>query len=414
MINASIITIGDELLIGQIVDTNSAWLGQQLNDIGVWVTTRIAVGDKKDSIVQALDNRLAFSDIVIITGGLGPTADDITKPLLCEYFGGKMYNNEKVKAHVIQFFERRGRPIIDANIAQANVPDVAEVLWNQYGTAPGMLFKKEAKLIFSLPGVPLEMKDIMLTSGLEIIKSNFPLPKVLHRTLVTAGKGESFVAVMLRDFEANLPNNIRLAYLPKLGVLRLRLTSVNTEETELDKYFLELQKVLEHILVANKDAELEEVIGDLLKKNNLSLVTAESCTGGAIANRITNISGSSQYFKGAIVSYHSEVKIKNLGVDEALIKQLSEVSEPIAQQMAEHARTYLHADLAISITGYLEHEDKDLQGLAYIGISNGTHTEVYKTILPYDRVMSKELAVNLALNYLRVFISKNYTIKGIK
>jgi nicotinamide-nucleotide amidase len=408
MICASIITIGDELLIGQIIDTNSAWLGQELNLIGVWCKCRIAVGDNKKDILNALDFALTQSEIVIITGGLGPTADDITKPLLCDYFGGQFIINEKVKAHVIQFFEKRNRPVLEVNIAQAKVPDNCEVLWNQYGTAPGMLFKKEKKIIFSLPGVPLEMKNIMITSGLEIIKSNFKTPKVLHRSLLTAGKGESFVAIMLKNFETQLPSNIKLAYLPKLALLRLRLTGIDTEEIELDNYFAQLQQLVAPILVSNVDVELEEAIGKLLLEKQLTISTAESCTGGAISSRITNVSGSSRYYKGSIIPYNESIKQSHLNVDLEILISQTAVSEAVAIQMAEHCQQLLKTDLAISITGYFEHKDKELNGLIFIAVSNGEKTETLKSYLSYDRLNSKELAVNLALNQLRIFVLKNY------
>lgn len=407
-ITATIITIGDELLIGQVIDTNSAWLGQELNLLGIWVKSRIAVGDVKEDIVNALTQALAQNDIVVITGGLGPTADDITKPLLCEYFGGELINDAKVREHVIQFFTKRNRPILDVNIAQANVPNNCEILWNQYGTAPGMLFKKGKQLIFSLPGVPLEMKDIMQTSGFARITQQFETPKVEHRTLLTGGKGESFVAVMLKDFEAQLPANIKLAYLPKLGLLRLRLTAINVDNELINQQFDQLKNILAPILVGVGNVEIEEVIGNILLEKKLTLSTAESCTGGAIASRITNVKGSSAYFKGSIVSYSEAIKKSHLQVDEKTLTTETAVSEAVAIQMAQHCTTTLDTNLAISITGYFNHEDPQLNGLVFIGISDGKQTEVLRSILSYDRMNSKELAVNLALNQLRLFLQKHY------
>jgi nicotinamide-nucleotide amidase len=409
-IYASIITIGDELLIGQTIDTNSAWIGQELNAIGVWVRKRIAVGDIKSEIWNVLEQEEKDNDIIIITGGLGPTADDITKPLLCEYFGGTLVTNEAVQAHVIDFFTKRNRPIIQENIAQAQVPNVCEVLWNQYGTAPGMLFRKNNKLIFSLPGVPLEMKNILSTVGLNKIKNEFILPNVVHKTLVTAGKGESFIAVMLKDFESQLPINIKLAYLPKLGQVKLRLTGIDVTEDEIQIQFKKLETAVQVICYATEDVELETALQYICIKNKITIATAESCTGGNIANRITNISGSSNYFNGSIVSYTNQAKISQLLIPENLITDHTTVSEQVAIAMAKGALQQLKSNFAIATTGYLESEDINLKGLVWFAVTNGSQTESLKSVLPYDRINSKELATNIALNFLRKFISDTYKL----
>jgi nicotinamide-nucleotide amidase len=409
-IYASIITIGDELLIGQTIDTNSAWIGHELNAIGVWVRKRIAIGDIKSEIWNVLEQEEKDNDIIIITGGLGPTADDITKPLLCEYFGGTLVTDEAVKAHVIDFFTKRNRPIIEENIAQALVPNVCEVLWNQYGTAPGMLFKKNNKLIFSLPGVPLEMKNILSAVGLNKIKNEFILPNVVHKTLVTAGKGESFIAVMLKGFECQLPPNIKLAYLPKLGQVKLRLTGIDVTEDEIQIQFKKLETAVQVICYATEDVEIETALQNICIKNKITIATAESCTGGNIANRITNISGSSNYFNGSIVSYTNQAKISQLLIPENLITEHTAVSEQVAIAMAKGALQQLKSNVAIATTGYLESEDTNLKGLIWFAVTNGTLTETLKSILPYDRINSKELATNIALNFLRKFISDTYKL----
>jgi nicotinamide-nucleotide amidase len=233
-ISASIITIGDELLIGQTIDTNSAWMAQELNKIGVWVKRRVAVGDNRQDIWQALDNETLESEIILITGGLGPTADDITKPLLCDYFGGKMIVNEEVLQHVKNIFRRLNRPLIERNLKQAEVPDVCEVLMNERGTAPGMLFRKGKKIFVSMPGVPHEMKGLMSKKVLPLIQSAFQLPYILHRTLLTAGVGESFIAEKIQSWEEALPEAVKLAYLPNYGMVRLRLTTQTSEKEKAD------------------------------------------------------------------------------------------------------------------------------------------------------------------------------------
>jgi nicotinamide-nucleotide amidase len=406
-IAASIITIGDELLIGQTIDTNSAWLAQQLNAIGVWVQHRIAVGDNAKDINDALDNAIAHNNIVIITGGLGPTSDDITKPLLCKYFGASLIQNEKVAAHVRAFFEKRNRPILDVNIAQANVPDNCTVLWNQYGTAPGMLFTKNDTIIISLPGVPLEMMDIMTTSGIAIIKSKFILPKVIHRTVATSGKGESFVAMMLRDFEKQLPQGLQIAYLPALGQLKIRLTGIEIADDIIEIQFEKLCKQLGHLVYASTDIKLEEAIAQILIQKNKTIAIAESCTGGNIANAFTNISGASIFFNGALVTYANDAKINLLDVQAADIDVYTSVSEEVTKAMALNAILKFKSNYALAITGYLEKPDANTDAYIWIAVTNGRDVKTIKHLIAYNRVKNKDLASNLALDFLRHFIIEN-------
>jgi nicotinamide-nucleotide amidase len=406
-IAASIITIGDELLIGQTIDTNSAWLAQQLNAIGVWVQHRIAVGDNTKDINDALDNAIAHNNIVIITGGLGPTSDDITKPLLCKYFGGTLIQNEKVAAHVRAFFEKRNRPILDVNIAQANVPNNCEVLWNQYGTAPGMLFLKNETIVISLPGVPLEMMDIMTTSGIAVIKSKFTLPKVIHRTVATSGKGESFVAMMLKDFEAQLPQGVQIAYLPALGQLKIRLTGIEVDDALIDQQFEKLCNTLGHLVYANTDIKLEEAIAQILKRNNKTIAIAESCTGGCIANALTNISGASVFFNGALVTYANDAKINLLDVQASDIDVYTSVSEEVTKAMALNALEKFKSNYALAITGYLEKPDDHTEAYIWIAVTNGVAVKTIKHLIAYNRLKNKDLATNLALDFLRHYILQN-------
>lgn len=416
-INASIITIGDELLIGQTIDTNSAFIAQELNKIGVWVRRRVAVGDVYDDIWTALDEEGRQSDIVIITGGLGPTADDITKPLLCKYFGGQLVVNEKVLAHVKYLFEivfRRPPPILDRNLKQAEVPDVCTVLHNERGTAPGMLFKKKETVFISLPGVPHEMKGLITHEVIPYILNNFELPSIVHRTAFTFGQGESMIAEMLKDFEPFLPEHIKLAYLPNYGMVKLRLTARGndkvTVERELLPYFEQLQELVKEYLVANEDVGLELVIGNLLKEKGKTMGTAESCTGGFIAHLITANAGSSAYYKGSIVSYANEVKENVLGVKHDTLETAGAVSEETIQQMVKGAIATLGVDFALATSGIMGPDggtDQKPVGTVWIAVGNTEKVETMKLNLRFDRQRNISMTSSNALNFLRKFILAN-------
>ena len=308
MTNISIITIGDELLIGQVIDSNSAWMAQELNKAGIRVKRRVAVGDVWDEIKAALDQEGEHSDAILITGGLGPTADDITKPLLCDYFGGKLIIDEAALKNVTYLFEVVfQRPLTPRNIKQAEVPDVCTVIPNKRGTAPGMLFEKNGKVFFSMPGVPHEMKGMMTDDVIPFLTKKFATAHIIHRTLLTLGIGESMIADMIQTFEEALPAYIKLAYLPNYGMVRLRL-SANMDQTDqstatLDELFLQLQELMKEYMVTNVDEPIEKVLARLLKENNKTMSTAESCTGGYMASLITAMPGSSAYYNGSVVSY---------------------------------------------------------------------------------------------------------------
>ncbi|HXB94506.1 MAG TPA: CinA family nicotinamide mononucleotide deamidase-related protein, partial [Puia sp.] len=316
---ASIITIGDELLIGQVVDTNSAWMAQELNKNGIWVAHRAAVGDNREDILAALEEEFHRSSIILITGGLGPTADDITKTVLLEYFGGRMVVDEGALANVKWIFERvLKRPMIERNLQQAEVPDTCVVIQNRRGTAPGMWFEKEGRIFISMPGVPYEMKGMITDDVLPALRKHFQLPYIAHRTLLTAGVGESFLAEHIRSFEEALPPTIRLAYLPNYGMVRLRLTARGEEKASLDaalqQQFGQLRTLVAEWMVADEDISLQEAVGSLLLEGGKTVGTAESCTGGYIAHLLTSIPGSSRYYKGSVVSYANSVKMDVLHV----------------------------------------------------------------------------------------------------
>jgi nicotinamide-nucleotide amidase len=421
-VTASIITIGDELLIGQVVDTNSPWMSQQLNNIGVWVQHRIAVGDVWDDIWNALDQESIRSNIILITGGLGPTADDITKPLLCKYFGGKLIMHQPTLEHVTYLFEhvfKRPMPLLDRNRKQAEVPDVCSVLKNEVGTAPGMLFvrktnegEKNEKIFISMPGVPIEMKTLMKNEVLPLLQQRFQLPHIGHRTLVTAGAGESFIAEMIKDFETALPGYIKLAYLPNYGILRLRLTASGERsiiEDELDRQVDQLKQLVKDYLIISEDITLEILIGRLLKERNKTVATAESCTGGYIAHLITSVPGSSNYFKGSVVSYNNDIKKNVLKVKDETLKTVGAVSEETVREMLSGVLNVIQTDYAIAVSGIMGPDGGSPEkpvGTVWIAAGDNQNIETRRFHFRYDRIKNIELTATNALNLLRAFILK--------
>jgi len=411
-IKASIITIGDELLIGQVIDTNSAYIAQSLNKIGVTVINRIAVGDDKNAILNALSNTSKQSNIVIITGGLGPTADDITKPLLNEYFGGKLVIHQPSLDHITDIFlNKYKRPLIERNIKQAEVPDVCEVLFNENGTAPGMLFEKEGVLYFSLPGVPHEMKGLVDKYVISKIKQSFKTPSIVHRTLLTAGLGESFLAEIIADFENALPSHIKLAYLPNFGMVRLRLTGTSDNENELitnmEAVFAELKVKVQAYLVTDKDEAMEVVVGGLLRANNQTVATAESCTGGYIGHLLSKHAGSSQFYTGGIISYDNRIKTEFLDVSTEILHTVGAVSKEAVEQMAVAVRAKMNTDYGVSVSGIMgpsgQTDEKPL-GMVWIGVAN--KEKVYSKVLylRFDRSRNIEVTATQAINLLRLLI----------
>jgi PncC family amidohydrolase len=579
---ASIITIGDELLIGQTIDTNSAFIAQELNKIGVWVKRRVAVGDVWDDIWNALDEEGKHSDIIIITGGLGPTADDITKPLLGKYFGGKLVVNEDVLNHVTYLFEkvyRRPGPMLERNLKQAEVPDVCIVLHNARGTAPGMWFrkaplnppqgkaspnpskggaldsdnsnihysyltadptvygllkkfvaahrsnpteaeknlweilkgrklsgykfrrqhiinsyiadfvclpkrlvievdglihqvpenkisdaertselnrlgfevirftneqirqdadnvlneillqlKKENRLLesgnpplegreaifVSLPGVPHEMKGLMINEVIPRLQQSFTMPFILHRTAFTSGQGESMIAEQIKDFETSLPSYIKLAYLPGYGIVKLRLTGIGDHkellEKELNDQFEQLKALVKDYLVTDTDEGLEVVVGKILKAKGKTMATAESCTGGYIAHLITSIAGSSAYYKGSVVSYANEVKENILGVQHDILLSVGAVSEETVKQMVKGAIEKLNVDYAVSVSGIMGPEGGTAEkpvGTVWVAAGNKNKVESKQFHFRFDRERNIKQTAHTALDFLRKFILAN-------
>ena len=409
-LQATIITIGDELLIGQTIDTNSAWMAQQLNALGIDICRRIAVGDTKAAIIAALDEEIPRNDLLLLTGGLGPTADDITKPLLVEYFGGKLVVNEQVLAHVKDIFSRRNRPMLERNLKQAEVPDACTVLFNRMGTAPGMWFERGGKIIVSMPGVPFEMISIMEDEVLPRLRTIATTDAIVHRSIVTAGEGESFIAEQIQDLEEVLPAHIRLAYLPHAGMVRLRLTGHGPDELrlirEVEMRRDELATRLEPIIVGLEDLPMEHILGKVLAGKGLMLGLAESCTGGYIAHRITQIMGSAQYFSGSIVCYQESVKEEILGVRKKTIEKYGVVSEEVALKMAEGACKAMHSDIGFGITGLLSGSDDDQVSVGTVCMAaSGNGRSASRTFhFHMDRLRNKELAVTNALLFIWKFV----------
>lgn len=411
MTQASIITIGDELLIGQVIDTNSAWMAQQLNKAGIKVSRRVAVGDVWDEIWNALDAESRLTDIILITGGLGPTADDITKPLLCKYFGGKMIIDEGARQNVITIFTRLNRPIIERNLAQAEVPDVCTVIQNKRGTAPGMWFNKNGKVFVSMPGVPHEMKGMMEDFVIPELGKQFELPVIIHKTLLTAGVGESFLAELIKDFEEALPAHIKLAYLPNYGMVRLRLTTSGFNKPEIEQeislHFNQMQTLVKDHLVTNEDEPMEKVLGKMLQENNKTMCTAESCTGGYIAHLITSIPGSSAFYDGSVVSYSYGAKEDLLNVNHQTLLEKGAVSEEVVTAMAKGALRNIKSDYVIAVSGIMGPgggmPEKPV-GTVWAAVGSNKKIVVQKLFFRFDRQKNIELTAVTALNLLRKFI----------
>jgi nicotinamide-nucleotide amidase len=415
MVQASIITIGDELLIGQVIDTNSAWMAQQLNMAGIRVARRVAVGDVWDEIWNTLDEESKHAEIILITGGLGPTADDITKPLLCKYFGGKLIVDKAALANVEYIFKNvLNRPMIESNLKQAEVPDVCKVILNKRGTAPGMWFEKDGKIFVSMPGVPHEMKGMMEDEVITSLKARFTLPHIAYRTLLTAGIGESYLAELIKDFETALPENIKLAYLPNYGMVRLRLSTSgidkNIVEKEVQHQFDVLQKLVKEYLVTNEDEPMEAAVGKLLKAKGQTVSTAESCTGGYIAHLFTAMPGSSAFFDGSVVSYSNKVKEALLHVGHDTLQDHGAVSEEVVKQMIQGALQTLTTDYAIAVSGIMGPDGGTAEkpvGTVWIAVGNAEKMITKKLYFRFDRMRNIQLTAVNALNMLRQFILGN-------
>lgn len=412
MTNISIVTVGDELLIGQVIDTNSAWMAQQLNRAGFWVKRRVAIGDGRVDILKALREESANADIILITGGLGPTADDITKAVLCEYFNSTLVVDEAALENVKNILTKIfNRPITERNLKQAEVPADCKVIQNKRGTAPGMLFEKNENIFISMPGVPHEMKGMMTDDVIPFLKSRFVTHFISHRTLLTAGIGESSLADHISEFESALPSHIKLAYLPGYGMVRLRLTANADQEDglerELDLGFANLKSLVNEWMVTDEDITLQEALGKLLALRKQSVSTAESCTGGYVAHLITSIPGSSAYFHGSVIAYDNEMKRKMLAVDPAILSAHGAVSEETVKAMVNGAISNMETDFAIATSGIMGpgggSEQKPV-GTVWIAAGDAHGIITRKLWFRFDRQRNIELTAINVLNLLRIFI----------
>jgi len=412
---ADIITIGDELLIGQVIDTNSRYLESELTKIGFYVRKVVTVGDNKPAIVGALDDSLQNVEVVIMTGGLGPTSDDKTKEVLLSYFGGNFITHIPTLELITKFFTVRGREMTERNRKQAEVPESCEPLLNDIGTAPGMLFRKDNKMIFSLPGVTFEMENLFQKEVKGRLAANYKLPVWYHKTILTAGVSESYAADLIKDWESELGSDISLAYLPSPGILRLRLSmsGSNREYVEnfIDRKAQELKELIGEANVFGYDSDtLEEVIGKQLKAKEQTVTLAESCTGGYIGNMITSVSGSSAYFPGGIIAYSNHIKVNILGVSKTTIETYGAVSREVVEQMAAGVKKLFNSDYAIAtsgIAGPLGGSDLKPVGTTWIAVATPENVIIQRFQFGDNRERNIIRASISALNMLRVAILNN-------
>lgn len=410
---AELISIGDELLIGQTVNTNAAWLGKELSFRGVQVCNGVTISDKKEVILDALDVAVKRADLVIITGGLGPTKDDITKHTLCEYFEKELEINKEVLDRVEAFFKQRNRPMLEVNVQQAALPIGTEVLHNYHGTASGMWFEKSGVIVISLPGVPYEMKGIMMDEVFPRLQDQFGLSSIYHKTIHFQGIGESFLADQIQDWESSVRDEgLGLAYLPSPGIVKLRLTSLKGEvdAKKMDEYFDTLKKQFPINYFGEGEITMNEVVADLLINNNKTVGTVESCTGGNLAASFVSLAGSSSYYKGSFLTYSNELKELLVGVSRKNLATKGAVSEEVVIEMAEKGRLKLGVDFCIATSGIAGPdggtEEKSV-GTVWIALASSDGVVAKKFLFGNNRQRNLDMAVLTALNLLRIKLLSN-------
>ncbi len=408
-ITAEILAIGDELLLGQTLDTNSHWLSTQLTEAGIRVVRRTTVGDREDDILQAFAQAESRADVVLITGGLGPTHDDLTKPCLARYFNCEIKIHPEALEEITAFFKRRGRELTETNRQQAALPVCCEKITNTIGTAPGMWFQRNGKVFVSMPGVPHEMKKMMEEQVLPRLRAVFKPPVIMHQIIRTVGIGESFLADRIAAWEHQLPEHIRLAYLPGLGEVKLRLTATGTNpeilKQQLQHQTDQLTPLIQEYIYSTKDEPLEKVVGEMLRSKKLTLAVAESCTGGYVSHLITSIPGSSEYFTGAVIPYAYEIKMRQLGVKPETLEKYGAVSEPTISEMANLVRARFSTDVGVATSGIAgpggATPEKPV-GLIWIAYSDKHKTVTKKLMLTHDRLLNIKLAATALLNLIRL------------
>lgn len=416
---AEIITIGDEILYGHILDTNSKWMSEELDYIGIKVIRKTTIGDRREELLSAFSEAEKRADLVLITGGLGPTNDDLTKPCLAEYFNcGIKIHNEALK-EVTEFFTSKGRELTEVNKLQAALPECATFLSNKIGTAPGMWFERNRKVFVSMPGIPREMQLLMTNEVLTRVKDFFSTDVIFHKTIKTIGIGESWLADKIKDWEHSLPGNIGLAYLPSLGQVKLRLTATGSDKEilkqEVEKQ-IDLLKPLAQKYIFGYDGDLiEQVVGKMLNERGMTIATAESCTGGYLAHLITSVAGSSSYYQGSIIAYHNAHKINMLGVKEETLEEYGAVSEQTVIQMADGVRAKFKTSVGVATSGIAGPDggtDKKPVGTVWIAISTDQETVAKKLQLWKDREINIRASSIAVLNLIRITLSKTIEIRN--
>jgi nicotinamide-nucleotide amidase len=412
-LNAIIVTIGDEILIGQVIDTNSAWIGSTFNGIGIDVLEILSVGDELDAIKNAIDYALNKSALIIITGGLGPTKDDITKTAIAQYFAVDMVYSQVTYDRIEKIYQKFGKTMLPSHKEQCFMPANATLLTNRLGTAPGMLIMHEDKMLVSLPGVPFEMKSIITEELLPILATRPSETHILHKTIMTAGEGETFIADKILPHLEDMPAYIKLAYLPSLGSVRLRLTGKHIDgnrlAADIEKYASVIVDKLGDIVYAFDDISLEENMLDLFTTKGLTLSAAESCTGGYFSHKITSVAGSSQYFIGSVITYSNAMKSQLLGVKEDTLQAFGAVSEETVIEMVKGLLELTKTDIGVSVSGIAGPGGGSIEkpiGTIWMAISNGQDVVTYKINATKDRAKNIEYATTFLMNKLRLFINQ--------
>ena len=408
MVRAEIITIGDEILYGQILDTNTQWISQELDKIGIKTVRKSSVGDVKEEIVRILDEAQTRADLVLITGGLGPTKDDLTKKILSDYFNDELVLHPDALEDVTIFFQKRGRELTEINRTQAYLPSKCTFIKNIQGTAPAMWFEEKGVIWVSMPGVPFEMKGIMQQEVLPRLVKHFQTPKIVHKVIKTVGIGESYLSDLIQDWENNLPKHIKLAYLPSLGIVKLRLTGFGEDESrlrlEIENCYKELIPLAGEYIFGFEEDELASVVGNLLKQKNATVSVAESCTGGYLGHKFTAIPGSSAYFLGGVLAYSNEVKKSILGVENQVLEAFGAVSEECVREMAEGVRKLTGSTYGMATSGIAGPDggtaDKPV-GTVWIALATPTEVFTHKLTLGGSRLQNIEMSAITCLNLLR-------------
>ena len=410
---AELLTIGDEILYGQIVDTNSQWMSVALDLVGIRVIRKTSVGDQEQEILTAMAEAESRADIILITGGLGPTSDDRTKPCLAKYFGCELQIHEEALAEVTEFFVSRGRELTEINRQQAALPSCCTKITNVIGTAPGMWFEKNGKVFVAMPGVPHEMKRMMKERIVPKLEQTFELPAIVHKVIRTVGIGESVLAEKISGWEKKLPPHIKIAYLPGLGDVKVRLTAMGDSREQLNKDLDALTESIQPLaasyIYGYGEETLEEVIGKILRERKLTLSIAESCTGGYLSHLITSVPGSSDYFLGSMVPYAYEIKMRQLGVKPEVLEKNGAVSEPTIIEMANIVRAKFNTDIGVATSGIAgpggATADKPV-GMVWIAYSDKYHTITKKLQLTKDRMINIRMASIAVLNLIRLSVPK--------